>query len=140
VAAKGGDQGAAKKRDEIAAKLDADKLAAAEAAVAQWRAKTPDPVANGDLSRQGGRKDSSASNSNSGNPDMTGSIEATPARNDLALAQAYLMKLGYNPGSSDGLMGPRTHEALVAYQRSAGLEQTGNVNPVTLKSLEIATH
>ena len=37
-------------------------------------------------------------------------------------------------------MGPRTHEAIAAYQRSAGLDQTGNVNAATLKSLEIATH
>jgi len=137
IAAKGGDQGAAKKRDEIASKLDASKLSAAKATVASWRPKKVDPVANGDLSSLGGRTDSSASNASSA--DMTGSIAATAARGDIAQAQADLMKLGYNPGSSDGLMGPRTREAIVAYQRSAGLEQTGNVNAATLKSLELAT-
>ena len=100
IAAEGGDQGAAKKRDEIASKLDASKLASAKAAVAAWRAKRPDPVANGDLSSMGGRADSSASNASA--TDMTGSIEASAARNDVAKAQAYLMKLGYNPARPTG--------------------------------------
>lgn len=137
IAAKGGDQGAAKKRDEIASKLDANKLSAIKAVVAKWQPKKADPVANGDLSSIGGRVDTSASNANAG--DMTGSIEKPAARNDVAQAQAALIKLGYNPGSSDGLMGPRTREAIAAYQRSAGLEETGNVNAATLKSLELAT-
>lgn len=137
IAAKGGDQGAAKKRDEIASKLDANKLSAIKAVVAKWQPEKADPVANGDLSSLGGRVDTSASNTSAG--DMTGSIETPAARNDVARAQADLIKLGYNPGSSDGLMGPHTREAIVAYQRSAGLEQTGNVNAATLKSLELAT-
>ena len=49
------------------------------------------------------------------------------------------MKLGYDPGSSDGMMGPRTRDAILAYQRSAGLGQTGTVDAVLLKSLELAT-
>ena len=137
IAAKGGDQGAAKKRDEIATKLDASKLSVIKAEVAKWQPKKADPVANGDLSSIGGRVDTSASNASAG--DMTGSIETPAARNDVAQAQAALIKLGYNPGSSDGLMGPRTREAIVAYQRSAGLDETGNVNAATLKSLELAT-
>lgn len=137
IAAKGGDQGAAKKRDEIASKLDANKLSAVKAVVSSWRPKKADPVANGDLSSLGGRIDTSASNAGAG--DMTGSIETTAARSDVARAQADLIKLGYNPGSSDGLMGPRTRDAIVAYQRSAGLDETGDVNAATLKSLELAT-
>ena len=50
-----------------------------------------------------------------------------------------LIKLGYQPGSSDGIMGPRTRDAIAQYQRSAGLDPTGSVNPALLKSLEIAT-
>ena len=50
-----------------------------------------------------------------------------------------LIKLGYDPGSSDGLMGPRTHDAILSYQRAAGLDQTGSISPTLLKSLEIAT-
>lgn len=138
IAAKGGDKGAAQKRDEIAGKLDAGKLAAAKASVASWAPKSSDPVANGDLSSMG-NWGNSASNVTS-DSDMTASIGAAPARNDVGKAQAMLMKLGYDPGSSDGLMGPRTHDAILQYQRSAGLGQSGNVNAALLKSLEIATH
>jgi localization factor PodJL len=137
IAAKGGDKGAAQKLDEIAGKLSADKLAAAKASVASWSPKPSDPVANGDLSRMG-NWGNSASNAISGG-DTTASIQATPTRNDIGKAQAMLKKLGYDPGSSDGLMGPRTRDAILRYQRSANLEQSGNVNAALLKSLEIAT-
>ncbi|HEX7777271.1 MAG TPA: peptidoglycan-binding protein [Parvibaculum sp.] len=135
IAAKGGDKGAAQKRDELAAKLDAATLAQAKVAAETWVPKRPDPVANGDLSSMGnwGRMD----------PDVTGSINTNAgaeAVNDLSRAQAMLMKLGYDPGSSDGLMGPRTRDAILAYQRAAGLDQTGSVSAVLLKSLELATH
>lgn len=137
IAAKGGDKGAAKKRDEIAGKLDAGKLAAAKASVASWSPKPSDPVANGDLSRMGNWGNSASNAISDG--DTTASIQATPARNEIGKAQAMLMKLGYDPGSSDGLMGPRTRDAILQYQRSANLEQSGNVNAALLKSLEIAT-
>ncbi len=137
IAAKDGDKGAAQKRDEIAGKLDASKLAAAKASVASWAPQPSDPVANGDLSRMGNWGNSASNITN--NADTTASIETAPARNDVGKAQAMLMKLGYDPGSSDGLMGPRTRDAILQYQRSAGLEQNGNVNATLLKSLEIAT-
>ncbi|MGV8995505.1 MAG: peptidoglycan-binding protein [Parvibaculaceae bacterium] len=144
IAAKDGDKGAAAKRDEVAAKLNGEKLARAKALVAAWQPKRPDPVANGDLSSLGSWAQAAMVDGG----DMTASItpaapdtspDTTLARNDLGRAQAMLIKLGYQPGSSDGLMGPRTHEAIVNYQRAAGLEQTGNVNPALLKSLEIAS-
>jgi localization factor PodJL len=131
IAAKGGDKGAAQKRDELAGKLDAATLAQAKVAAETWTAKRPDPIANGDLSSMGNW-------ATPGSGDVTGSID-TGARNDVGKAQAMLMKLGYDPGSSDGLMGPRTRDAILSYQRSAGLDQTGSVNPALLKSLEIAT-
>lgn len=50
VAAKGGDSGAAKKRDELAAHLEPSALAQAKVAAETYRARRPDPVANGDIS------------------------------------------------------------------------------------------
>jgi localization factor PodJL len=47
LAAAGGDADAARKRDEVAARLGAAELAAARAAVEQWRPRPADPVANG---------------------------------------------------------------------------------------------
>jgi localization factor PodJL len=129
IAAKGGDTGAAQKRDELAAKLDAATLAQAKVAAETWAPKRPDPAANGDI---GSFKSGAAATS-----ETTGSI--APNVGDIAKAQAMLIELGYDPGSSDGLMGPRTRDAILAYQRSAGLDQTGSVNPALLKSLELAT-
>ncbi|MDO8290194.1 MAG: peptidoglycan-binding protein [Parvibaculum sp.] len=140
IAAAGGDKGAAQKRDEIASKLDAAKLARAKVAVETWSAKHPDPVANGDLSGMGSWASSTISDDGEITASIAPATSAVVARNDIGRAQAMLIKLGYAPGSSDGLMGPRTRDAIVQYQRSAGLDQTGSVNPALLKSLEIATH
>jgi localization factor PodJL len=46
VAARDGDTDAAKKRDEVGAKLPAVDLAAGRTASLTWKPKTPDPVAN----------------------------------------------------------------------------------------------
>tara|TARA_R110000868_G_scaffold20217_15_gene85908 strand:- start:18745 stop:21888 length:3144 start_codon:yes stop_codon:yes gene_type:complete len=132
IAAKGGDKGAAQKLEEVGGKLDPVKLARAKVAVETWSPKRPDPAANGDLSGMG-------SWASAMNGDMTASIAPAAATNEVGRAQAMLMKLGYEPGSSDGLMGPRTRDAIAAYQRSAGLEATGSVNAALLMSLEIAT-
>ncbi|MES1991619.1 MAG: peptidoglycan-binding protein [Pseudomonadota bacterium] len=140
IAAKGGDKGAAEKRDEVAAKLSPEKLARAKTAVETWSPKRPDPVANGDLTSMGSWAQAAMVDEG----DMTASIapaaqSAASTRNDIGRAQVMLIKLGYQPGSSDGLMGPRTRDAIAQYQRSAGLDPTGSVNPALLKSLEIAT-
>lgn len=136
IAAKGGDKGAAQKRDELAAKLDATTLAKGKVAAETWTAKRPDPVANGDLSSMGSW---STHGGDGMGADVTGSIAPAGVLTDTARAQAMLIKLGYDPGSSDGLMGPRTHDAILSYQRAASLDQTGSVSPTLLKSLEIAT-
>jgi len=46
AAAANGDEDAAKKRDEVAARLEPAKLAQAKAAAAAWKPKTPDPASN----------------------------------------------------------------------------------------------
>ncbi|MFD2237506.1 peptidoglycan-binding protein [Aureimonas populi] len=51
-------------------------------------------------------------------------------------AQAILAELGYGDGVADGLIGPQTVNALRAYQRSAGLAETGMLTSDVLASLE----
>jgi TPR repeat protein len=46
AAAANGDEDAAKKRDEVGARLSGEKLQQAKAAAAAWKPKTPDPAAN----------------------------------------------------------------------------------------------
>ena len=47
----------------------------------------------------------------------------------IATTQAGLIKLGYDPGPVDGLMGVRTSAAIRAYQIDQGLEVDGAPTP-----------
>ncbi|MBX3509185.1 MAG: SEL1-like repeat protein [Parvibaculum sp.] len=125
IAARGGDQGAAAKRDALATELSAEDLARAKVASGTWRAKAPEPVANGDLSSLKTWDVSSLTSS-----------DAAVSRTDIARAQELLNRLGYDAGSPDGLMGPRTRDAILEYQMTEGLSMTGTVTRETLSSLE----
>lgn len=130
IAAKGGDKGAAAKRDATATELSADDLARAKIASETWRAKKPEPLANGDVSSLK-RWDISSMEGAPSAGEMTAA-----ARSDIARTQALLNKLGYDAGSPDGLMGPRTRDAILEYQLTEELETTGTVTRETLASLE----
>ena len=52
--------------------------------------------------------------------------------------QRRLAELGYEPGTADGLMGPRTRTALRALQRDRGLPQSGRIDAATLAALGLA--
>lgn len=125
IAAKGGDQGAAAKRDALARELSAEDLAKAKVASGTWRAKTPDAVANGDITPL---KHWDVST-------LTGSDDAATTTN-IARVQELLNRLGYDAGSPDGLMGPRTRDAILEYQMTEGLATTGTVTHETLNSLQ----
>lgn len=49
--------------------------------------------------------------------------------------QKALIAAGFNPGSPDGVMGPRTRAAILAFQRAKMLEVDGIVGPVTAAAL-----
>jgi peptidoglycan hydrolase-like protein with peptidoglycan-binding domain len=53
--------------------------------------------------------------------------------------QRRLIRLGYRPGPSDGLYGPRTQAAVLAFQRKHGLARTGTVGRATLRILQRRT-
>lgn len=46
--------------------------------------------------------------------------------------QQLLSRLGYEPGPVDGSYGPKTSAAVKAYQRDAGLNPDGDINPTLL--------
>ena len=64
------------------------------------------------------------------------SSDAGVSKADIARAQEFLNRLGYDAGSPDGLMGPRTRDAILDYQMTEGLAATGTVTRETLSSLE----
>lgn len=49
--------------------------------------------------------------------------------------QGALLELGYDVGKVDGIQGPRTRAAVMAFQRTAGLEVDGVVGPLTRAAL-----
>jgi putative peptidoglycan binding protein len=53
--------------------------------------------------------------------------------------QRRLTRLGYRPGARDGLFGPRTQAAVLAFQRKHGLRRTGTVAADTLRVLQRRT-
>lgn len=53
-------------------------------------------------------------------------------------AQERLMALGFAPGVADGVWGPRTRAAVVAFQRSVHLLPDGILGPLTMAKLKAA--
>lgn len=55
---------------------------------------------------------------------------------DVRRVQTRLKALGFDPGPIDGLRGPRTDAAIVAFKRSMGLRARPYVGPITLNLLK----
>lgn len=64
-------------------------------------------------------------------------ITTTPA-SLVAEVQGELTRLGFYEGRLDGLLGPKTRTAIRAFQKSAGIPQTGEVSPDLLERLKTA--
>lgn len=72
---------------------------------------------------------------------MGGFVQPWPA-NEVALdraqrrdLQSRLNAAGYNAGTPDGIIGPRTREAIIAYQRSIGVTPDGHASGALLARL-----
>ena len=61
-----------------------------------------------------------------------------PAQNVFEV-QLALARIGVSPGSLDGVAGPKTRLALIAFQRKEDLPGTGALDPVTKSRLLLAT-
>ncbi len=124
LAAAQGDEDAAKKRDAIANALDEGLLAEARLLFQTWQRQNPNPKANkADMPAEGWGDA----------PDHTASVE-TPGM--IRQAQELLNRLGFDAGTADGVAGPRTREAVRAFQRSNSLPETGKIGPVLLRALQ----
>lgn len=83
--------------------------------------------------------------SESSSPSVTGSVEPpssqypqtnSTAADDVRRAQRLLQYLGYDPGPVDGRVGPRTRNAVIAFQTDRGVAPTGVIDDVLLAQLE----
>jgi peptidoglycan hydrolase-like protein with peptidoglycan-binding domain len=56
-------------------------------------------------------------------------------RNVVRGIQRRLSQNGFSPGRADGVWGPSTQNALTRFQRSRGLDATGQLTPTTISAL-----
>jgi localization factor PodJL len=57
---------------------------------------------------------------------------------DVKKAQQLLSDLGYNVGAPDGAIGPKTRNAIITFEKSNGLPQTGRVSAELMDRLSLA--
>lgn len=126
IAADQGDGEALQKRDEVARDLDEETLRKARAALDAWKPKQPDVSANVVPEPQGGWGDARPMNQVFIDSDL------------VTAAQALLTELGYSPGPADGQIGPRTRDAVRAFQRSVGMPDDGDISPDLVDRLDSA--
>ena len=122
LAAKAGDQEATKRAQGLALQFHPNEKAEIEKSAEAWTAKTATAAAN--RVKPAAKAWSQASSK----PDAL-----------VARAQALLNQLGYDAGTADGLMGPKTKAAIQAFQSSVGLDRTGRASRTLVTQLEMRT-
>jgi localization factor PodJL len=127
LAANGGDNEAVGRRDEVAGVLGEQALALARARVDNWR---PVPVDTAAITVQG-----PAGGWDENSVQASASPDAGATQRLVAEAQALLAERGYSPGPADGLLGPRTNEAVRAFRRSVGLGDSDVIDQALLDAL-----
>jgi localization factor PodJL len=123
IAAQQGDPDAGTRRDEVAKVLSPDQLAQAQALVRAWRAIEPPAAAN---------VAPVADDSWNGAP---GAASALDRQAIVRLIQERLTERGFDPGPADGNPGPKTRDAVIAFQREQGVPATGEIGPDLLAAL-----
>src|SRR5262249_18846002 len=57
---------------------------------------------------------------------------------DIRQVQITLIQKGFNVGEPDGVLGPRTRQALITFQRQQGFEATGQLDSRTMTALGVS--
>ena len=121
IAAEQGDQFAVSRRDALTENMNADRVEAVEERVSVFRPEPIDQQANGIFNDL---------------PWIRTSDSAS--RSQVREAQTLLAALGYPVGTPDGIMGERTREAIVAFQRANDMTETGQVSGSLISRLSSA--
>ncbi len=69
---------------------------------------------------------------------MPGSHTSMHGEATVRQVQEALLKAGYDPGPIDGVMGPRTEQALSRFQQAKGLSSSANLDASTLSALGVS--
>ena len=121
LAARSGDADAAQARDDMAKSLTAEQVGKVTAEVTAWKPEALDLAAN--FAPLG-------TWSPTFNPG-----DAITTRDVVSKVQVALGKLGFDVGSPDGVAGPKTAEAIKAFERGTGMPESGAINPRLLAVL-----
>ncbi len=124
IASNQGDQFAKERQTILKGQISAEEIAQAESRVARFTPTKIDEAANGVFRNVSWTISENASTGPS--PTMVKDV------------QQLLADLGYEVGTPDGAMGPNTREAIVEFQKSVGLVETGEVTTALIDRLEIA--
>ncbi len=108
VASRAGDTGAEQEVANLRTRLPMSESIDTIERAGKWKAATPVALANGRFGAQ---------RWNTGNPLQVQAV------------QTALSRLGYGTGTPDGVIGPRTADAISDYQSASGLEVTGTITP-----------
>jgi TPR repeat protein len=145
AAAKHGDVKAARKRDLIASTLPALPRSAAltPAKASGWSAVTTSvSVTNGKpLPNKSGSKPAALPASAARGRKTLSGRDVKLSRFDMSVekAQILLRRLGYEPGEPDGILGPKTISAILAFEQNSGLPKTGRVSENLIVKMNGAT-
>lgn len=121
IAAANGDTDAAKARDDVARSLDPQAVGRLNTEVAAWKPAPVDLPAN--FAPIG-------TWSEAFDPGQT-----VTSKEVVKSVQMALSLLGYDVGTPDGLAGPKTAEAIKAFERTTGMSESGAINPRLLAVL-----
>ena len=128
LAARSGDEDAAAKRDDIAGAMRPEQLEQARGEAALWTAEPADPAVNAVNVPDAWRTDAIRTA-------QAPALSDEEMRRAVANIQAILNDQGYDAGPVDGVMGDRTRNAIVAFQRDNGLSATGDVDQALVEKL-----
>ncbi len=124
IGAANGDKESANRMALVEKKLSPDVLIRAKLEVENWEPREPVQEANMVPVPDGGWGATKTRTSSAGD-----------ARTSIARAQSLLNDMGYHAGPADGVLGPKTREAIRAFQRDKGLTATGMVTKDLLAQL-----
>ncbi|MBS3650027.1 SEL1-like repeat protein [Pseudaminobacter sp. 19-2017] len=122
LAANAGDRDAAAKRDEIANSLRPEQLERARGQVDLWKSQPIEAEANSVEIPESWQE----------SPGTTASIDMTKAIGNI---QNILNKNGYDAGAADGVMGQKTKNAIMAFQKDNQMEPTGGIDEKLVRAL-----
>ena len=124
IAGAQGDELAVQRTQLLERQMSADELDLAKSRVAAYRPKRIDNTANGIFASLPWQ--------------MPASSTRAQQRQNIQVAQKFLINLGYEPGSPDGAIGPKTKDAIIRFERANGLPETGVVSSGLLQKLAAA--